>query len=435
MRTPAIAADQFGVLHFTVQIVVVTEVVGAELDLRRARAGLNTRQIGNVDRDLADSQSADRQLGGFSFLVADPQFGREGVRPLRVQLSVPGREALILDILAGFQRQPRLRGRAAVNEGRRGRTVERGAGRLLEGHGQPVVGVDVPVDFRKVLLVLDGRRHIDERTGFIAVARLGALPEGFDGRSGDARNRICEAGVDRTFVQRELRLKLFVRREEEQGVADDRTAQGGAPGLFVEDAVIVLAGAETVAARAVTPVPVAQQAVVRLLIEGRAREGVGAGLGDGVDRTADEAVVDDAEGRHRNVQSLNGVDGDRRPLGGIAVAVQAELVVLANAVDGELVLARIGAGERQGVFVRGVKRHKRIEARDVLRITADRGGGGDVARAVVRAGAVAEVVGEALAGHRNGFQLGGGLIDDHVAVDGVAHTDAVQLNAAFTGRA
>ena len=411
MRAPRVARDQFSVLDLAVQIVVVAEIVRAELDLRRARASLNARQIGNTDRHLSHAETAAGQLRGFGFLVADAQFGGEGVRPLRVQLGVPGRQALVLQILAGFQRQTRHGGGAAVDEGRGRRTVVRRAGRFLEGHGQTVIGVDVPVDLGEVLLVLDRRGHADERTWVVIVAGARGVTEGSDGAGRDARNRVGEAAVNRTFVQRELRFELLVRREEEQRVLDDRAAQRGAPGLFVKHAVIGLARAEAVAAGTIAPVTIAQHAVVGLLVEGRTREGVGARLGHRIDRTADEAVVDHAERRHGDVQGLNGVDGDRRTLGRIAVAVQTELVVLADAVDGELVLAGVRAGEGQGVFIGRVERDERIQASDILGITADRGSGGDVARPIVRASAVTEIVLEALTSDGDRFQLSRSLAD------------------------
>ena len=91
-----------------------------------------------------------------------------------------------------------------------------------------------------------------------------------------------------------------------------------------------------------------------------------AGLGDDVDVTAGEAAIFHVDRRDLNRNLLRNVERERKALGRIAVIVKAEVVVLADAVNGQRVEAFVRTNAANAALKRFVDRDPRVEADDVF---------------------------------------------------------------------
>ena len=364
-------------LQLVGQLVGVTAAVGAGEHGGRAGADLDLGELALLVAGALRTIGAagQRVLDGENFLAVPGQLGAELRRPVGEQLDAVGLEAFTLVVEVRGER---------IGAGGVGRVADRDAvalGQLVVEHHPLVVG-DVEVDLGQPLLVFFEEDKVVER-GVVHVVREavqgveGGLESGDVGRGGVAGgDRTIERG--RAVGQRVGRLGLFVGHEEEQTVADDRTAEGRAPGL----------GLERVGVReAAEPVQLTcgGHALVGEFIEQRTPERVRARLGHGVQVAARELVVLDAVGRDVHFEGFKRVDRDRRTLRGVARGVEAEVVVLRDAVDGQAVKLRVRAGDDQRVAVGDFQRGERVQTGELFRVAGrarqDRQGGGAVAAA------------------------------------------------------
>ena len=106
-----------------------------------------------------------------------------------------------------------------------------------------------------------------------------------------------------------------------------------------------------------------------------------------IDRAAGKAAVGDIEWRGLDRNLLDRVNRYRRTLRRIAAVIQAEVVVLTNAVDGEAVESIVRAGDGNSVVIRIVNQNARILLNDVLEIAIDVRLAGNVFRIEVRGSA------------------------------------------------
>ena len=296
---------------------------------------------------------------------------------------------------------------AAVHGGGVGRApavVER----VVVADGKLVLVVDVPVDAGQDLHVVLVGREVSPGTGVIAVLALHELGDALqvgDGGTGDEVVRIGLAvGGAVPAVHDRRGHRLLEVGEEEELVLDDRAAQGEAVGGV---AVPVAGAADLLAVHGV-----AAEVLVAVIDVGRALEGVGTGLGDGVDAAADEVGLADIIRGDHHLHLLDGVDGDRVAAAGQAVG-QAEVVVEVGAVHGEVGGTTVSSGESHAVAaVRGKAGH-------VGDAAADRRQGRDLA--AVDVGGSAGLL---------GCKLGGGFGDDnglaqHLGVIGKGRVERV----------
>ena len=189
-----------------------------------------------------------------------------------------------------------------------------------------VTGHDVPVDLGQDFLVRlgvggglgDGVAPRDGRgIRFQASENLGLNAAG--------RREGQLASVADAFV-------VFVVQEEEQLVADDRAAEGAAPGGALEFRHDLLACEGQFAG--IGPLQLhARQFVAAEVEVGGAVERIGAALGHGIDRRAGETRKADVVGGDLDGQLLDGVDGEGIEERRDARAVEAEHVIGARTVD------------------------------------------------------------------------------------------------------
>ncbi len=242
------------------------------------RADLHLRELGALQRVLARVHFLARRL----------ELGREPLVPVREQLQRGGLHQDRAVVPVRRRRNAVLRGAVVRGDD----LVALGA---LPGERRAVLVRDVPVELGEDLLVLLGQR-VGAGTDVEAVDRLRDVHDLVVLGLRDARNRDREVRAGRAeFLRRDL-VELLVAAEEEQLVLDDRPAEGAAVGLLLE-------GEGQVAVLAA----VADQAVVTLVVERRAAELVGAGLGHDVDGRAAERRVLDRERRGQDRDRLDRV--------------------------------------------------------------------------------------------------------------------------------
>ena len=159
-------------------------------------------------------------------------------------------------------------------------------------------------------------------------------------------------------------IGFFVAEEEEQAIADDRTAERGAPALLFIRSTVEIGAFDAVAL----------QTVIGIGEEGRTVEVVLARLGDHVDRAARELAVLNVERREFDRGFADGVIGKRQRIAaGEGRAVEAEQVGLGDTVDREGIGTVVAAEAGYAVdFVRTVEADARIDADDVADVAADR---------------------------------------------------------------
>ena len=232
--------------------------------------------------------------------------------------------------------------------GHTGATVHRGGvgsaptvvERVVVAEGELVPVVNVPVDAGEELEVVLVGREVGPGTGVVAVLGLrevGHALEVVEPGAGDVLVRIGLAvGAALPAVGDGRDLDVFGVDEEEELVLDDRAAKGEAIGRVAVDG----AGAGDL----LTVHGVTVQVLVAVVDVGRAAEGVGTGLGDGVDAAADEVGLTDIVRGDHHLHLLDGVDGDRVAATGQAV-VQTEVVVEVGTVHGEVGRTAVSTGE------------------------------------------------------------------------------------------
>ncbi|MND67809.1 hypothetical protein D3C80_592330 [compost metagenome] len=369
-----ILTDEAVLIQIVGQGVGVTRTLRAEDDRRPHRALVR-------QEDAHGGEVRTREVRGdvLGFLARERELRRELVGPVREQLRLVGRHVR-LEVITLRQQADRLvvaRGVGAAQV--QGRTFG-----LLIGDDGAVSVVDVPVQLQEILFVEGGQFVGFPIQRIVAVDRLADAADQVDVGLGDRRHLIGGARTRRAAQDRTDGFELLVVGHEEQAVLDDRTGQGRAPGLFFE-----LAGDRTIDALAGGHVlvgeAVALQAVAGLLVEGFPVELVAARLGDRVDHAALERAVLDVVGGHVDLNRFQDRDRDRRVDGRIAVAGQAEVVALADAVDHEGVRTAVLAAQDQGVVVGRIDRGERRGADEVLDVAADRRKGFDLFR--IHAGA------------------------------------------------
>ena len=416
-------ADQ-AVLHgVDRQHVGVTRTLRTEAD-RTTHTRVRADRFIQIDLHGGEVVAAQAVRQILGFLAADRELGREGVGPVREQLSLVGRQVLVDLIGRGQQADADV---GAVGD----RVVQAqiaALGLLVRDHGAVLV-VDVPVQLGEVFLVLDRQGVGRPVERVVAVDALGDVADLVDLGLGDARRLVDGARAFRTRQDRPGRFILLVVQQEEQAILDDRTAEGRAPGLLFELAgqgtVLTLARDEILVAEAV-----AAQAVVGDFPEGFAVELVAARLGDRVDHAAGEAAVLDAVRGDVDADRLQHRTRDRRAQGRVTVGVQAEVVALLDPVDQHGVVAGVLAADRQGVVVRRVHRGERGRAHDIFDVAADGRQRLDVfqVQASGRRGAHSTHAAHDHFGHFGRAGVGGHGRNGHVEHGRSADADAAQLS-------
>nr|GEU28080.1 hypothetical protein [Tanacetum cinerariifolium] len=349
--------------HVTVQglgaqDVALTAVIGTEA--QRTRGGRHRRwRAGRVG--AGERQADQRQLrvqGRHAVVVAVRylDFGREGRGPVGGPLGHHGLDLLALRIPFGVERQ--------AGGGRAGELRFRLLGFRVAEHGAVVV-VDVPVNLGQVVVHVQRGARAQRR-----VARIETVHVLGDVGGGSNRGR-ADADVGLGAAQRAEgrrgagRFQLFVGGKQEQLVLDQRQADSGAFRGFLERGWCEIGVGRIV-------VTIAGQLVITEHVIDIAFDGVGAGLGDGIDVTAGIALLGNVVVGHVDLHRLDRFDRNRLLGGRAAVRFQAERIVDGHAVDGQRVVARVLAGHGNFAAVLVGLGHARVGAGVVLQVTVDR---------------------------------------------------------------
>ena len=289
---------------FVVELVRLTGVVAAEVDV----------YIVSFDRDLTEVGAANGNLTVVQFGVSNANLGGEIIGPVGIEgTSVSGQFcATLIEVVGEFQ---------LIGVTVRLSDVE--AIVPVIGEGCAVIIADVPVEFDKDLLVgivsagRDGAR-------IIAIEFHGDVADFVDFSLRDV-NFVDGARTDRSAVKQVHTFQLLVSSEEEQLVLDDRATNAKTVAVF-----IILTGRDVVAFERVCA-----QAIIGVVTEEVAVDFVRTGLRNSVDVTSGEAAILNIKRCQFDSNLLNSVVGERDTLGWVAVGVQAEIVVHANAVNGQ----------------------------------------------------------------------------------------------------
>ena len=387
--TPDVRAAQLVAHGLVAEHVRVTRVVGAQED---GGARVDTVAIVVVqgrDLDFTDVQTALRDLTVVQGRIGDAELGREIVRPVREDLQDIGVQlgTALIQVARIFE---------LVRTAVRLRDVE--AVIVVIGEGGAVLVGDVPVQLDQQLFVLI-RLGSRDATRIEAVNVPGNVQDLVVLGLREALHLGTTAAGRRT-VEEVHAFQFFIGGEEIQTVLDDRSAQVHTPAGFLE-----LAQIDRAAFQIGTG-----QLVVAVVVEETTRQAVAARLGHGVDVTGGEVAVFDVERGQFHGHLLDGVVGEGHTLGRIARRVQAEIVVQADAVDGQAVEARVGAAALHGVNEGFVDIDARVDRDHVADVAVDGRGRGQVF------------------GGEDGIRADGGLDD---AAGGADHDDFVQLGAAL----
>ena len=219
---------------------------------------------------------------------------------------------------------------------------------MAEAQGQVVVVGDVPVEAHQILIVVLVGGEVGVGTGVIAVVLGQEVAHGLHVALLGARDILSGVGhtiVGGTPAGHHSGLEgVLIVGEEEKLVLEDGAAQGKT------------IGGEAVAARVGHGGAVHTVAVHVLIVVvnvGRALEGVGTRLGDGVDGTAHEVGLPHVEGRDSHLHLLDGIHGDGGAAAGQAGG-ETEVVVEVGTVETEVGGASVAAGHAHAV---GIGRH------------------------------------------------------------------------------
>ena len=344
---------------------LVAQLVGVARDIRADDHGAAISKP--VDGHLREGVATQRLLAVRHLLLGILEFGREGVGPSGEHL-----HHLLVELVTTLVPLRGRNERTAGGASAVARNVEVLGALVAVAHA--VVVVDVPVKVHQHLLALLGNGVRDSES----VEVVGGLGSGDDRvvfRLRRGHQLGGQAGAGRPDVHRRGTLELLVVSEEEQLVLDDRAADGGAVALLFEGEPDALVRRQPGAVLGLGT----GHAVVVVVVVRRAVEVVGAGLRDDVDGATLEARVLRIVGRGEHRQALHRIQRDGRAVGGIARTVQAEVVVLLHAVDGEAVEAVVLAGDGDGVAVLRVEIDGRVVADHVLQVAVDAGRVGNLA--------------------------------------------------------
>ena len=331
-----VVGSSFVVPELIGELVGMTAVVCTEIDGRRA----GFEVVRNADLNFAPAvKTSNRDLTVVEVNVRCTKLGREVWRPVRVKCAGVVFQfcaALVIVVAIGN----------AVRTGVRRRVVRA----IVIGVGEfsAVIVVDVPVQLAEELFIFNGERS-RKATGDITILVHSCVDDALV-------QSVRQTDIVRLVAEDVCAFELFVGTEEEQFVLDDRAADIDAVTLLFEAAQVALDAIGFVAGQRVVGV-VKEQAAVEL---------VRAGFRHSVDVTSGERTVVDVERSEFNRHLLDGVVGERDALGWVTVGVQAEVIVQANTVDGQRVVARVGTGAVDRVVEGFVDIDTRVEANDVL---------------------------------------------------------------------
>ena len=220
--------------------------------------------------------------------------------------------------------------------------------------GQDVVGTDVdlvlPDALSGVADLVGLLVEVDQFLGQLGIEVVIPGPVFQLDSLGEFLVRVLVGTVGRGVDVRTGVFVIFTAQEEEQLVLDDRAADGETEGL---GELLLILGALAVGIEVLDLLLVARgradQFLVGVVRVGGTFDGIGTGLGDGVDRTAREAGLAHVERCHDDLDFFDGVQGDRVGVGLAAVGTgtgQAEGIIGHGAVDLEGIVAVVGTGER-----------------------------------------------------------------------------------------
>lgn len=223
--------------------------------------------------------------------------------------------------------------------------------RLAVARAEPVVRGQMPIEpseiFVILFLLISGTR---ERAGLVSITSSHA-------HEPRQRRRIrIEAGGGRGLGAQ----RVFVADEKEKSVAHKRPAERDAAGLIDER----IALARERMARA--------EVLVAVCVVERAMRSVGAAFGDGVDRGSGEAAAARVVGRDFHGDGLEGFEGKRISLRGLAVGFEAEDVVQSHAIDLRGVVAAVLSGGGQLAVLGVDQRDMGIGTRILVQRPVDR---------------------------------------------------------------
>ena len=238
----------------------------------------------------------------------------------------------------------------------------------LIGRLKTLVFGDVGVDTTEIALAVFGQcRRLS--AAFEAIHAAQDVGEAVELRLRHEVDFVGEALARQAGQLAVAEIGFFIAEEEEQAIADDRTAESGTPALLFIRSTVEIGAFDAVAL----------QAVIGIGEEGRTVEVVLARLGDHVDRTAGELAVLNVERREFDRGLADGVVGKRqRVAAGEGRAVEAEQVGLGDTVNREGVGTVVAAEAGYAIdFIRTVEADARIDADDVADVAADRGEGFD----------------------------------------------------------
>ena len=144
--------------------------------------------------------------------------------------------------------------------------------------------------------------------------------------------------LDILLVGRDCGFKFFIIDEEKQFVFDDRAAKGGTICLFFKFTnakIFTLAG-------------IAGQTVIGIEPISTAVEFIGAGFGDNIDVTAKEVTVSHVKRRNIHINRLDGINGNRCPLGGRSILGKTKIVILGHTINRNAVKPEVLTGNGHG---------------------------------------------------------------------------------------
>ncbi len=347
MAAHAIGADERGTVVGRLQDVGLTELVRTEVDDRITRSTAGQRTDGRrirTDLDAGEALAFRRHLTALIVTPGETRFGRELVGPLGVQLDSVVVFVFRLGVPVGVEIGRGVGGGRTLPQERIGVTV---------GRRQALTVHDVPVDLDRVLFVLEIGRQRDRtrvqlrRSGIGRPWRQHAVEVGLSewrtrgmGRRIDPDEAGAEARARRAGLDDRGRGVLFVGGGEEQGVLQDRAREEEAV-VFVRDEQVQTRGHARVGVIQAVVVP----GLVTDVVKSRTVEAVGTRTQDQVQGAAGEIAFFDVRRHGLDGHLFDGFQRDRAEIGRQATGVQAEIVARLDAVDGDAVGARRGAGD------------------------------------------------------------------------------------------
>ena len=332
-------------------VVVHTVVPGEELITERhvrlpfcavLLDDINVRERGRLGTaDVVDLGVGDEQLLGEVVREAAVVVEGEGLHLVVLRVHVVGeRHGLVTDTVGTVQTVTGIGGVAV-------RAVPSGILGVVVTEADAVVTVDVPVEAGEDLHIGLVAGEVGEGTGIITVfvlhISLDSL-EVFSGTTGNAGIVVSFAALVGTVLNHLTGIALMLEVcEEEEFVLDNRATDRCADHAVRFS--LAVAAVDTCYG-------VAAESLVAVVAVHGTLEGVGTGLGDCVDATADEVGLADIVGSDHDLDFLKCIHGDRGAATGELVG-KTEVVVEVGAVDREVGGTAVAAGEAHAVCIRG----------------------------------------------------------------------------------